>query len=252
MMNFQDNLKKNRVHLSTTHSTSSLLKKKMQENDLPEFTVITTDFQTAGHGQRGNHWEAERNQNLLFSFLLHPFFLPVRKQFLLSEIVALSLKKVLDKYTTNIQIKWPNDIYWKEKKIAGILIEHEIEGNQIKSTLVGIGLNVNQIDFKSDAPNPISLAQILEKECNKENLLQDFFKEIRRQYEELKEGKEENINNTYHEALFQRNKWEKYKDKEGEFTGKIQGVDAFGCLKIEHREGDTRTYGFKDVNYILS
>lgn len=243
--------KNNRTHLSETYSTSGLLKEKMTKKQLAEYTSISTDYQTAGRGQRGNHWESSRNKNLLFSFLLRPTFLSPTQQFYIAEIIALALKKTLEQYTSDISIKWPNDLYWKNKKIAGILIEHEISSTAIQTTLVGIGLNVNQNTFRSDAPNPISLKQILGKEYDKEKLLQLIFKQIESYYQRLRKNKQLEISQEYHTSLYQKDLWCTYKDKNGTFKGKIIGVDKKGCLQIAHKGGNLQTYAFKEVTYII-
>ena len=113
------------IALDETDSTNryiSQLCNELQES-VAELTTVTAEFQTAGKGQRGNTWEAERGKNLLFSFVLYPTFLEARRQFILSQIVSLSIKEELDRWSDEITIKWPNDIYWRDKKICGILID---------------------------------------------------------------------------------------------------------------------------------
>ena len=119
------------IQLNTTDSTNNYLKKRSKEDDLPEFTLVTASHQTAGRGQRGNFWESNPSDNLLFSLLVRPAKLPIQEQFMLSEAVSISLVKTLLKYAEDFTIKWPNDIYWQNKKICGILIEHDLMEQQI-------------------------------------------------------------------------------------------------------------------------
>ena len=136
-----------RIHIEKTDSTNTLA--RSLANESREDILITTDFQTAGRGQRGNSWESEQGKNLLFSLIIHPQDIPASQQFILCQHISLALCEVLRNYTNNISIKWPNDIYWDNKKIAGILIEHDIEGGYLARTIIGIGLNVNQTNFSS-------------------------------------------------------------------------------------------------------
>jgi len=145
------------ISFDSLPSTNNELKNRLKTNDLSEFTTILTSYQTNGRGQQSNVWESADGLNLTFSVLLKPVFLEPALQFYLSKIVALALTDVLMKYVDELSIKWPNDIYVGEKKIAGILIENSLMGSCIDTCVVGIGLNVNQLSFQSSAPNPISL-----------------------------------------------------------------------------------------------
>lgn len=161
------------VRLEETDSTNTYLRQHASQMEA-WMTVVTAEYQTAGRGQGVHTWESNRSENLLFSVLTHPVMVPVRSQFLLSEAGALALKEVLDGYTDGITLKWPNDIYWNDRKLSGTLIETSIGGGRIKNCVFGIGLNVNQKTFESDAPNPVSLAQILGHDIDREQL----FKQI--------------------------------------------------------------------------
>ena len=129
-------------------------------NATAPFLLLTADYQTAGRGQRGTHWEAARGENLLFGIRLHPHAVRPSRQFLLSEVQALAVAETLEEIVGGIRVKWPNDIYWLDTKICGMLLEHTLVGPQIDTTITGVGLNVNQVVFESDAPNPMSLRQI--------------------------------------------------------------------------------------------
>ena len=146
------------IVLPETGSTNNYLSQLCNEQEaaVKEFTTVIAERQTAGKGQRGNSWESEDYRNLTFSFVLYPTFVEVRRQFLLSQFISLSIKEELDEWTEDISIKWPNDIYWHEKKICGILIENDLAGHHIGRCIAGIGVNINQEVFRSDAPNPVS------------------------------------------------------------------------------------------------
>ena len=147
-------------HLAETDSTNTYLQQLDADRHLPEGYIAYTDTQRAGRGQRGNSWESQPGKNLTFSLLLRPEHIPANQQFLLSQAVSLAATDVLNRYASGFSIKWPNDIYWEDKKIAGILIENVLSGSTFARSIVGIGLNINQERFISDAPNPVSLFQI--------------------------------------------------------------------------------------------
>lgn len=134
---------------------------------------FTATYNESGRGQRGNSWESEPFKNLTFSLLLRPEHIPANRQFLLSEIVSLATVDVLNRYATGFSIKWPNDIYWHDKKIAGILIENVLSGSTFSRAIIGMGLNINQKNFYSDAPNPVSLYQITGRTYKIEKILDD-------------------------------------------------------------------------------
>ena len=149
------------IHLAETDSTNRHLQRLLQADAaLADETVAIADFQTSGRGQIGNVWESEAGQNLTFSLLYKPQHLPANQPFRIAQIAALSVKKTLDKYVSGITVKWPNDIYRRNLKICGMLIENTLSGGFITHSIIGIGLNINQTVFRSDAPNPVSLSQI--------------------------------------------------------------------------------------------
>ena len=171
-----------RIHLAETASTNSYAREFPLNSGV---MLITTDYQTAGRGQRGNAWESAPEKNLLFSLAIKPNNISASQQFAICELISVALCDVLAKYCTDIRIKWPNDIYHRNHKLCGILIEHDLEGMHLSRTIIGVGLNVNQASFTSHAPNPISLFQILGHEVEREALLQEIirhFTELYTQY----------------------------------------------------------------------
>ena len=163
------------LRVAETTSTNSLLRELIIKESLSEGSVVVADFQTAGRGQIGNVWESEAGKNLMFSTVLYPTCIPANRQFLISQIAALSVKETLDLYTDHVTVKWPNDIYWKDKKICGMLIENDLSGHNLYCSIIGIGINLNQAVFRGDAPNPVSLFQIIGKEVDREEVLDRFF-----------------------------------------------------------------------------
>lgn len=147
------------IYLPTCHSTNDIAAELVHNGGAEEGTVVITDNQVNGRGQRGSTWYTEPSSNLTFSVILKPNFLPVAEQFLISQVIALAIYDYFSFYTSQVKIKWPNDIYILDKKISGTLIENSIKGSTISNSVVGIGININQINFST--PRSTSLAQIL-------------------------------------------------------------------------------------------
>lgn len=237
------------IRLDTTESTNRYLRDYVPEMG-EEITVVVADYQTNGKGQGRNSWESEKGKNLLFSILLHPKEVPVAKQFLLSEYGALSLKEVLSGYIDEgISLKWPNDIYWNDKKLSGTLIETKIGGGRIKDCIFGIGLNVNQTEFRSDAPNPVSMAQIVGREIDRDALLDKIVRAFERNYELIRSGNYIGLTAQYHESLYRSKGFFPYIDSEGGFEGSIVEVEDDGHLILRDSSGRIRSYEFKEIKY---
>lgn len=244
------------IHLNETDSTNRYLQQLCQEagnSKVEEFTTVCADYQTAGKGQRGNSWEAAKGANLLFSFVCYPTFVPIRQQFVLSQLISLGIKETLDEYCSDISIKWPNDIYWKEKKICGILIENDLQGNSIGRCISGIGLNINQEVFLSDAPNPISLKQITGKHYQRETILEKVMQRIEQSYQKLKEDSAyaSELATHYAASLFRREGLHCYQDKDGLFNARLVRVEADGRFVLMDEVNQERSYLFKEVQYVL-
>lgn len=237
-------------YLEETDSTNSYLRRLLEEEELPEGTAVVAGFQKAGRGQVGNSWESEAGKNLLFSMVLYPDSLLAAEQFLLSQIVCLSLKQVLDNYTEGISVKWPNDVYWQDRKIAGILIENDLSGAYLSHSIVGIGLNLNQERFTSPAPNPVSLKQITGETYDIESILGLYASSFFSNYIRLFKGETEDIRAEYGRALYRRNGYFTYEDADGIFEARIHAVEADGRLVLALPDGTLRRYAFKEVVYL--
>ena len=226
------------MYIKSTNSTNTLLKELIVHGNPPEF--IYAGYQTAGRGQTGNGWESEANKNLLCSILLPP-----RKNLhFLNIAVGVALLRVIGEDFT---IKWPNDIYYGDKKAAGILVENAIIGNAIRYSIAGIGLNVNQTTFVSDAPNPISLKQIRGQEYDIEWLMNQLLKAVHTIHNEP----EQEIWSYYKSHLYRREGCWPFEDKQGRFEAAIQDVLPTGEIVLRDTNGQIRQYEYKQIKYIL-
>ena len=228
------------VHIAQTNSTNQWLREQGGEEDM----VVWADYQTAGRGQGSNHWESERGKNLTFSMLIHPQGIPANRQFSISMAVSLAICEALGQHIGDLSIKWPNDIYWRNGKICGILIENTLHGTMIRDSIIGVGLNVNQRTFLSDAPNPVSLWQICEYETDCELLLKGILRSF---------GKYlgQDVKEQYISMLYRRRGFHPYADQQGAFMAEIVDVEDDGHLLLRDDNGVQRRYAFKEVTYII-
>ncbi|GHT25109.1 biotin--[acetyl-CoA-carboxylase] ligase [Bacteroidia bacterium] len=242
----------NIIRIQATDSTNRHLK-KLSDGDphLPEGTTLVASVQTAGRGQAGNGWEAEAGKNLTFSVLLYPRFLSAGQHFLLSEAVALA---VVEPLKMDARVKWPNDIYVGDRKMAGILIENDWQGDHIRRSIVGIGLNVNQLEFTSDAPNPISIKQITGADTDLDALLGEILQHIYKVYKQLDDCRGGDLSRPivaqmYAEKLYRKTGFFDFADKNGIFRAEIQSVSDDGRLHLATADGELRAYAFKEVAF---
>lgn len=246
-MNITD---KNIIILDEVESTNNYAKQLIADK-AEEGTVVLAHYQENGKGQQGNFWESEANKNLLFSLILYPNWLGAGKQFLISKVVSLALVEVLKIKIEDVSIKWPNDIYVGSKKIAGILIENTIKGTNLESSVIGIGLNVNQELFVSSAPNPISLKQLTGNYFQIQSVLNEFIATFYSLLNDLKQGNYSKINETYLLNLFGNNEWRLYRKEGKEFVARIVEIGNFGQLKLEEKSGLISEFMFKEVEFVV-
>lgn len=239
------------IRLEETESTNSYLRDLLKSQHLEEGSVVVADFQTAGRGQVGNNWYSDKGDNLLFSLLIYPTGIPANEQFIISRMVSLAIKNTLDQFADDIRIKWPNDIYWKEKKIAGILIENSLQGKIIENSIIGIGLNLNQQIFPTELPNPVSLRQITATEQDKNYILDLLLKEFFLLYRSLQRGEKQVIEDEYMLDLYRANGYYWYEDANGRFQAEIDNVLPSGHLVLRTLDtNEERIYAFKEVQFI--
>ena len=247
-----------RINLPTVDSTNLFVREMLAEEStgqvlsaatLPGFTLVVADDQTRGRGQQGNSWETERGKNLTFSLLCHPDFIKPSEQFLLSQCMAVAIREVLARYVDGVEVKWPNDIYVGEKKISGTLIECDLQGKHISNCIIGVGININQTVFRSDAPNPTSLQLLTGKAHDREAILTAIVQTFQQGYEALQQGGAEALRAQYRAHLYRRTGFHRYRDVRGEFMAEIADVEPTGHMLLRFENGNTVRYEFKEVKF---
>ena len=238
------------IRLEETDSTNNFLRTLSPEGDA-DMVVATAEHQTAGRGQGTNTWESQPSSNLLFSVLTRPHGVDITRQFVLSMAEALAVKAALVRYTDGITLKWPNDIYWNDRKICGTLIETSVSHRTINRCIFGTGININQRTFTSDAPNPVSLAQITGHDADREEILCRFLEAFVRLHAMATNGGADTISQLYHDALYRRTGFHAYRDKDGAFMAQITHVDQDGRLHLTDDNQRQRDYTFKEIQFII-
>ncbi len=242
------------IKVSQTASTNTYLSRLAAT--LPGGTVIYTPSQTAGRGQKGNSWESEDGKNLTFSLLLKRPPVKARDQFYLSEAAALAVVEALSAEAgDSFTVKWPNDVYWQDKKACGMLIENSLDGSDIATSIVGIGINVNQEHFLSDAPNPVSLINITGREHDLMALLKRVCSCIEQLVESLGDADARtDLHQRYMAALYRNDgQLHPYEDAAGNrFMAMVTGIAPDGTLTLRHEDGTTHDYLFKEVRHIIN
>lgn len=237
-----------RKNIESTNTYASGL---IQSDSVTEGTIICTNYQASGRGQKGNRWVSEDGKNLLFSVVLFPGMISAGEQFILSMFVSLGICDFLKPLIPYCKIKWPNDIYTGNDKIAGILIENSITGNTIINSIAGIGLNINQEEFPQEIPNPVSLKILTGKEYDPDSCMRQLAGCLDLRYKQVISGRLDELRNEYISSLYQLNKWRRFKSENGIFRGKIVSVTESGCLRIEEKAGKIRDFSFKEVELCM-
>lgn len=239
------------IHIDETDSTNRWMKELIQLHQSEETQhemVVVCDYQTAGRGCGTNSWESESGKNLLMSVLMHPKKVSARTQFIITQIVSVALCRTIESVISSehkVAIKWPNDIYVGDKKICGVLIENSIAGRRIKDCIIGIGLNVNQTKFKSDAPNPVSISQLTGKETDREEVLKIFLTYLSTECEN------KNVHLDYLGRMYRRDGMYPFETEGTRFTARVVGVNDDGRLMLEDEDGIAHLYRFKEVTFII-
>ncbi len=238
----------NLIFVPECHSTNSLLNDLNNQSDLAEGTVVITDKQTAGRGQRGNSWEAAPGLNLTFSVLLKPRFVGAKDQFRLNMAISIAIATAIEKISiTPVKLKWPNDIFLHGKKMGGILIENQIQGTSISAAVAGIGLNVNQRDFSISTATSMALASGSDHDLGA--VFRLLLECIETEYLALKNGNVSLLKQKYLASLFKFREQHHFEASGQKFTGVIQDVDEDGKLCVE-TNGSTHKFAFKELTFV--
>lgn len=244
------------IHLDEVDSTNNYLQCYKQALD-EAITFVWTDAQVAGRGCGTNTWECEMGKNITFSVLFHPCHIPASKQFIISMANALALKEALGHYCDGITVKWPNDIYWKDFKLVGTLIEPSLRSGMVADCIIGTGININQTTFRSDAPNPISLKQVCGHELDREEVASRVTEKLLDFISKLESPTNwPSIREAYREALYRKEGMHCYKSTSGElFKAALHTVEDDGTLVLEvimaAGRTDLRKFAFKELKYII-
>ena len=236
------------IFLTECHSTNEEAMSRLKRREIAEGSIVITDNQTKGKGQRGNTWISEPGKNLTFSVVLRPGFLQPSEQFWLNMAVSNAILETLSDYVSGILVKWPNDLVHDQAgKLGGILIENIIQVSAIESSVVGIGLNINQVDFPME--KVCSMASLAGQEFDRWELLRALVKNLETSFLLLKKGNRKTVKSTYLSNMYRLSEWAHYQDGE-KFEGRILGIDEDGQLRIERRDGRIKHYSYKEVAFL--
>lgn len=257
------------IELDAVDSTNNFLRQLDLQGD-SRTTLVTAEYQQSGRGAGTNRWESERGANLLFSLRVLPRHLPARRMYSLSEAAALAVRDGLEAAAgsflssaagslssaagSGFSVKWPNDVYFGNSKVSGILIENDLQGAMVCRSTIGIGINVNQELFVSDAPNPRSLCQIVGHAVERRMVLEEFMLRFMRYMRSLDEGSDaalDDLHRRYKKHLYRFGEKHKFADEMGVFCAEIVDVEPSGHLILLDDEGQRRRYEFKEVRHII-
>lgn len=244
----------NFVELKEVDSTNTYLKNLLSNTTpLSEGTVIMAENQYAGRGQMNNAWHAQAGKNLTFSILLQPRFLAIEDQFDLTRAVSLGVFDALRPLLGNpLKIKWPNDVYYGDSKLGGMLIENMIQGRQIKNAVIGIGINVNQDNFPESLVKAASLKQILHHDYDLKTLLSEICRQVEAWYLKLKAGKIQDIRDTYITRLYALQEERLFRANGTVFRGSVSGVRAGGQLLVKDDNETELEFNLKEIEFLNS
>jgi BirA family biotin operon repressor/biotin-[acetyl-CoA-carboxylase] ligase len=236
------------IQLESCLSSNEYAKKLMSSNKTTDKTAIVTDFQEKGRGQKKNRWHSEKGKNLLCSFI-YMTKIEAEKHFLLNIAISITIVDALKSLGIQAKIKWPNDIYINKHKVAGILIENRLFQNIISSSIIGIGLNVNQKKFPAWIPNPVSLSMISNKNMEIEGITSLLIENFEQQMKNIKKQPASIVFNRYLDNMYQYKTWAVYQTNQHQFTGRILGVQPSGHLIIETGGGQILSFDFGEIKY---
>ena len=239
----------NILSFSTLDSTNDYSWELLSKKRYIEGTIVLAQFQRKGKGQRGKKWSCNRGEGLLFSIILHPKELIIN-QYYLNKAVALGVCEGINQLGVCSKIKWPNDIYVNNKKIAGILIENSVSGQLINNSVVGIGVNINQTAFKETIINPVSLKELLNKDYELTDILEILCSSIEKRYLQFKSASFEVIDLDYHKLLYKYNQKSTFRRKNVLFQADIKSVTSEGKIQLI-QEGFSSFYNAGEVEFVI-
>jgi BirA family biotin operon repressor/biotin-[acetyl-CoA-carboxylase] ligase len=238
------------IRLTSTESTNEFAKSIVIPQSEDYVTLILTEEQTAGRGQRGNVWVSEKGKNFTGSFCFSPKCFGIENRFYISKMASLAAIATLNSYKAGFQIKWPNDIYFSGKKIGGILIETTLSGAEISSVTAGVGININQEFFSDHLPLAVSLKMIIKQEVTIDDFTNKFLNTFISYYIMLQENKFFEIDKLYFSKLYLLNIWSKFKDRQRIFNGRIRGTNNDGTLIVQTEAGNFKNYDIKEIEFV--
>ena len=237
-------------HFKVATSTNELAAEALKRSKVIEGSAFRADSQTEGKGQRGRVWNSNAGQNILASYIFYPQFLKSDEQFNLIKAVSLAVKDLLDKYLIDkASIKWPNDIYINDSKIAGILVESTMKGNYMSSSIIGIGLNVNQRKF-GDLSNATSVVLETGKGCSLDMLFNELSFHLEKRYLQLKQNKNA-ADKAYSKAMYRLGEESLYWINNQKVELTLIGVDVLGRLLLEDKNGNQSAFAMHEVKQII-
>jgi BirA family biotin operon repressor/biotin-[acetyl-CoA-carboxylase] ligase len=238
------------MELTVVESTNIYAMELLQANLAVHGTAIFAHHQTAGKGQRGKNWVDEPGSNIALSVITDCNFLSLTKQFQLSVMVAVACHDLFSKYAGDETfVKWPNDIYWRDRKAGGILIENLVRGDKWQASVIGIGMNINQVVFDASLKNPVSLKQITGKDFESVSLARELCECIEHRYQQLLNGDFTTLLSTYNDHLFKRGQEVRLKKGAAAFSCIIDRVNENGGLEVSG--GMKESFQFGEVEWVI-
>lgn len=242
------------LKLQSLASTNEFLQKEIKNGaNLAEGFVVVARNQYEGKGLDKNKWESAPGMNLILSAYLKPNFIAAQDQFLLNKLVSLSVLDFINSISakTSNKIKWPNDIYINDQKVSGILINNTIGGSEIMYSVIGVGININQVAFESDAPNPVSLKQIQNLDLNLDKCLNSFLIFFNRRYMQLRNREIQKIDEDYLKSLYRINEQHLFDHQNQTIKARVIGLGEFGKLKLVTEDNVTIECDMKEIKFTI-
>ena len=240
------------LHLTSIESTNAFLLEKAETQNVVNY-VVYADYQSHGKGMGNNTWESEPLKNLTFSMALDTAFIDVANQFQISQTVAVALHRCLSEYvdTDGLQVKWPNDILFENRKLAGVLISNILKDNNMSLSVIGIGLNVNQTRFMDWPTNPVSMKMITGMDYDLKSVLDDIVDKIMSEVESLKSGYYQQINEYYLSKLYRYRQWGSYLVGNDEKRLFMKGLDKFGRILLCDSDSVEYAFDVKQIKFLM-